>query len=64
MKTFVTVIQIGAKKFDVFHFNGETQKNIYPQTREKGALVTCWESNQQNDKYFFELAEQMNNGKL
>ena len=60
MKTFVTVIQIAANKFDVFKFNGETQKSIYPQTRLKGILITCWESNTQNDKYCFHLAETNN----
>ena len=60
MKTLVTVIQIAPNKFDVFMFNGETQKSIYPQTREKGILITCWDSNVQNDKYCFSLAETMN----
>ena len=59
MKTLVTVIQTGARTFDVFKFNGENQKSIYPQTRNKGILITCWESSQQNDKYCFELAEKM-----
>lgn len=60
MKTFVTVIQVSANKFDVFKFVGNTQKSIYPQTSEKGIVVACWESNAQNDKYCFDLAEKMN----
>lgn len=60
LTTFVTVIQISASKFDVFKFNGTSQKSIHPQTREKGALVTCWESTSQNDDYCFKLAEKMN----
>ena len=63
MTTFVTVMQVSANKFDVFKFNGISQKSIYPQTREKGILISCWESNEQNDKYCFGLAEKMNNGK-
>ena len=62
MTTFVTVMQT-KNGFDVFKFNGNSQKSIYPQTREKGIVISCWESNEQNDKYCFELAEKMNNGK-
>lgn len=63
MTTFVTVMQVSANKFGVFKFNGNSQKSIYPQTREKGIVISCWVSNEQNDKYCFELAEKMNNGK-
>lgn len=62
MKTFVTVIQVSANGFDVFKFDGNTQKSIYPQTNKKGIVVACFESNEQNDKYCFYLAEKMNSG--
>jgi hypothetical protein len=55
MNTFVTVTQISATKFDVEKVNTETSSRV----RTKGLLVSCWESNQQNDKYCFELAEKM-----
>jgi hypothetical protein len=55
MKTFVTVTQISATKFDVEKVSAETSSRV----RTKGLLVSCWESNQQNDKYCFELAEKM-----
>lgn len=64
MKTFVTVIQTTATKFDVFKFSGATQKSIYPQTNKLGVVVSVWESSDQNDKYCFELAEKMNNGNI
>ncbi len=63
MKNFTTVIQTEANKFDVFKFNAETSKAIYPQTSKKGITVHVCESNEQNDKYCFELAEKMNDGK-
>jgi len=63
MNTFIAVLQVSAKNFEVFKFNGNNQKSIYPQIREKGILVSCWESNNQNDKYCFQLCENMNNGK-
>jgi len=55
MNTFVTVTQVSATKFEVEKVNAESQSRV----RTKGILITCWESNQQNDKYCFELAEQM-----
>lgn len=62
MKTYTTVIQIEANKFDVFKFNANTQKAIYPQSKEKGITVAIFESTEQNDKYCFELATKMNAG--
>ena len=55
MKTFVTVTQISAKKFDVEKVKAETQSRV----RTRGVLVSVWESNIENDKYCFELAEKM-----
>jgi hypothetical protein len=55
MKTFVTVTQISGAKFDVEKVNAETSSRV----RTKGLLISCWESNRQNDKYCFELAEKM-----
>jgi hypothetical protein len=60
MRTFVTVTQVSANKFDVEKVNAETSSRV----RTKGILVSCWESSNQNDKYCFNLAEQMNNGKI
>lgn len=60
MKTFSTVIQIASNKFDVFKFQAETSKAIYPQTNKKGITIHVCESNDQNDKYCFELAKNMN----
>ena len=60
MTTFVTVTQISATKFDVEKVNAETQSRV----RTKGILITAWESNEQNNKYCFQLAEQMSNGKI
>ena len=57
MKTFVTVTQISATEFDVEKVNAETSSRV----KTKGLLVSCWESNKQNDKYCFELAENMAN---
>ena len=55
MKTFVTVTQISATKFDVEKVSAETISRV----RTKGVLISYWESNPQNDKYCFELAEKM-----
>jgi hypothetical protein len=55
MKTFVTVTQISATKFDVEKVSAETSSRV----RTTGLLVSCWESSRQNDKYCFELAEKM-----
>ena len=60
MKTFVTVIQISASKFDVFFFNGESVGRINRGNDYKGVMVTCFESNKQNDEYCFTLANNMN----
>jgi hypothetical protein len=60
MKTFVTVTQISAKKFEVEKVTAETQSRV----RTKGILITAWESNKQNDEYCFKLANEMNNGKI
>lgn len=60
MKTFITVTQISASKFDVEKVNAETQSRV----RTKGIMITCWESNEQNDKYCFDLADKMNNGQM
>ena len=60
MTTFVTVTQVSATKFEVEKVNAETSSRV----RTKGILVSCWESSNQNDKYCFNLAEQMNNGKI
>ena len=55
MKKFVTVTQITANKFDVEFVSAETQSRV----KTKGILISCWESNNQNDKYCFDLAEKM-----
>jgi hypothetical protein len=55
MKTFVTVTQHSSTQFDVEKVNAETQSRV----RTEGVLITAWESNEQNDKYCFELAELM-----
>src|ERR1035437_1447946 len=60
MKTFVTVIQIAADKVDVFKFNAESAKETYSESHKKGVLVSIIESNKQNDKYSFQLAEELN----
>jgi hypothetical protein len=60
MTTFVTVTQVSATKFDVEKVQAESQSRV----KTKGVLISCWPSNQQNDTYCFNLAEQMNKGKL
>lgn len=63
MKTFTTVIQLSAYKFDVFKFEAETIGSLYPQTSLKGVTVHICESNKQNDKYCSKLANDLNMGK-
>lgn len=61
MTNFVTLIQTGANKYDVFFFNAETSTRLFPQTSKVGVTMAIRESNKENDKYIFNLAEQMNN---
>ncbi len=58
MKTLTTVIQT-KEGFEVFKFEGNTQKSIYPEVRKKGALVSCWESTPENDKFCEYLAKSL-----
>jgi hypothetical protein len=60
MKRFVTVLQISASKFDVLFFTGNTQISIFPLYRKFGIAITIWESNTNNDKYCFQLADKLN----
>jgi hypothetical protein len=55
MKTFITVTQISATKFDIEKVNAETSSRV----RTKGLLISVWESNKQNDIYCFELAAKL-----
>ncbi len=56
MKNFITVTQVAASKFDVEIVNAETQSRV----RTKGILITSWERSEQNDRYCFSLAEELN----
>jgi hypothetical protein len=60
MKTYTTVIQISATKFDVFKFNANIPAFANSGDQRKGILITIYESNKENDTYCFELSEKMN----
>jgi hypothetical protein len=61
MKTYSTLIQTSARNFDVVRFNAESESRLYPQTSKIGICVAIRESNESNEKYLFELAENMTN---
>lgn len=60
MKTFVAVIQINSKQFDIFKFNSTTSTRLFPQTSKVGVCVHIMESTNDNDRYCISLAEKMN----
>lgn len=58
--TFVTVIQVTEQSFKVIKFEGKSQRGIYPQTSQHGVVVSCLESNAENDAHCEEMAGFLN----
>lgn len=61
MKTYSTLIQTSARNFDVVRFNAESETRLYPQTSKLGICVAIRESNEVNEKFLFDLAQNMIN---